>query len=258
MTMENRAELLWLHVKSCVLDAMNNKSRLRPGALAVQGFSGAMTRHFYNNVVRFPSSVGLKNKVTYLEVGTYAGSTLISALQGNEDKVSAVAIDNWSQFNGPRDVFWKNMAEHTSATRDIMMFDRDCFQVAAAEVRSAADVYLYDGAHDKESHRRGITHFADFLSDVSIVIVDDWNWKDVRDGTAQGFEEVKDRLKVYGRLEIRHTMDNQHTSQPLASRMFHNGMAVFVVVRTDAALEERSTLLTLTDRAAAPMMSVLL
>ena len=62
--------------------------------------SGKKTRHFYNNICSMKNS-------RYLEIGTWKGSTLCSAMCNN--KMKCVAIDNWSQFNGPKNEFLKNL-----------------------------------------------------------------------------------------------------------------------------------------------------
>ena len=225
----DRAQALWTHVKASMFDAVNQQSDLSHGALHMMGLSGRMTRHLYNNLVRLPGS---QEVVTYLEVGSWAGSTLVAALQGNESRVQAIAIDNWSQFDGPKELFMKHVQEFTSPARKFDHIDKDSFQVTFDDLgRRLADVYLYDGGHEREDHRRGIAHYADFLADASIVIVDDWNWEKVRGGTFEGFEEVKDRVRVYASLEIRHTDDDSHTPKHVAEPMFHNGIAVFVVYR---------------------------
>lgn len=221
---------LWTHVKASMFDALNMQSLLNHNALNMVGMSGRMTRHFYNNLVRLPGS----DVVTYLEVGSWAGSTLVSALQGNETRVQAIAIDNWSEFGGPKELFTKHVQEFTSPNRKFDHIDKDCFKVTLDDLGGRlADVYLYDGGHAQEDHRRGISHYADFLSDVSIIVVDDWNWVSVRNGTFEGFEEVKDRIRMYASLEIRHTEDNSHSPNHISQPMFHNGIAVFVVYKVN-------------------------
>ena len=59
----------------------------------------------------------------YLEVGSWAGSTAVSALYGNQ--VKAVCIDNWSQFGGPRDKFFANIAMALSPEIDFSFLEQD-------------------------------------------------------------------------------------------------------------------------------------
>jgi hypothetical protein len=77
--------------------SMQTKLDSAQGIYSIDGMSGTKYRFFINSLVR-----GLPD-ARYLEVGSWAGSTLCSAIHGN--KVLAVAIDNWSEFGGPRDAF---------------------------------------------------------------------------------------------------------------------------------------------------------
>ena len=76
------------------------------GFYTIEGMSGKLYRFFINTLVR---QLG---DAAYLEVGSWAGSTLCSAIHDN--KVRAVAIDNWSQFGGPKDLFFKNLRTFTT------------------------------------------------------------------------------------------------------------------------------------------------
>ena len=42
----------------------------------------------------------------YLEIGTWKGSSICSAMCNN--KITCVAIDNWSEFGGPKNIFLEN------------------------------------------------------------------------------------------------------------------------------------------------------
>ena len=63
--------------------------------LALTGMTGTKTRRFYNAKCSRPNT-------SYLEIGTWHGSSSVSALYSNE--VDATFIDNWSQFGGSKDV----------------------------------------------------------------------------------------------------------------------------------------------------------
>jgi len=59
--------------------------------LQMSGMSGSKTRHFYNNLCSFPD-------ITYLEIGTWKGSTVCSAICNNISTV--VCIDNFNKYKG--------------------------------------------------------------------------------------------------------------------------------------------------------------
>jgi hypothetical protein len=218
------------HLERCLARSMADTSSLSDDVLRLPGFSGIMTRHLYNNVcsLRVPG-----RDTRYLEVGTWKGSSLVSALFGN-DHVHATVVDNWSQFGGPKEDFLATVQRLLpSAHLDVV--DRDCFKVDPAELLAASsvagtpiDIYLFDGEHTYEAQRRAITHFAPALRrDAAIVMVDDWNWPDVRAGTMKGIQDAG--LRIQFQYELRHTLDDTHTESETAGRQFWNGIGVFVL-----------------------------
>jgi hypothetical protein len=60
---------------------------------------------------------------------------------------------------------------------------------------------MYDGNHTNENHYNALLHYYNCLDDIFIFIVDDWNWKDVRDGTINSIQKLN--LKVLYEKEIR-------------------------------------------------------
>jgi hypothetical protein len=86
---------------------------------------------------------------------------------------------------------------------------------------------MYDGNHTNDSHYRALSHYYECLDDVFIFIVDDWNWKDVRDGTINSIQNLN--LKVLYENEIRLTWDDSHTPQPEASNTWWNGIYVAIL-----------------------------
>ena len=59
------------------------------------------------------------------------------------------------------------------------------------------------------------------LDDQFVLIVDDWNWKDVRQGTFEGIRETG--LRMDFTAEIRTTLDDTHASTSGAASDWHNG-----------------------------------
>src|SRR3954447_24894640 len=95
-----RADELVNKVSSAFQDALKAHGKLEEPVLSINGMSGRKYRLFINNLIG-----GMTNP-RYLEVGVWAGSTLCSAISKNT--VSALAIDNLSEFGGPSDQFYAN------------------------------------------------------------------------------------------------------------------------------------------------------
>jgi hypothetical protein len=194
-------------------------SKITTCIIDMEGMSGTMTRHFYNNLLN-------TDDARYLEIGTWKGSSVCSAMCGNRAKV--VCIDNWSEFGGPKSEFLVNF-ENFKGENDAMFIENDAFKVDVSTLPKF-NIYMYDGNHTNESHYKALLHYYDCLDDVFIFIVDDWNWKEVRDGTTSSIQKLN--LKVLYEKEIRLTWDNSHTPQPLAAQTWHNGIYVAILEKT--------------------------
>ena len=71
--------------------------------------SSSKVRHLINNLCSL-------NGTRYLEIGSYKGSTLIAAAKGNENALARLsAVDDFSQFGGPREEFWDNVEANIAA-----------------------------------------------------------------------------------------------------------------------------------------------
>lgn len=203
-------------VKTAFENAERGFSRITEDIIRMEGLSGTKTRHFYNNLLNTPDA-------RYLEIGTWKGSSVCSAMCANRAKV--VCIDNWSEFGGPKDEFLYNYEKFKGAN-DARFIEGDCFQMDVSALPKF-NIYMYDGDHKNESHYRALLHYYECLDDVFIYIVDDWNWKDVRGGTQQAIQKL--HLKVLYEKEMRLTWDDTHTSHPLAGETWWNGIYVAIL-----------------------------
>lgn len=182
--------------------------------------SGWKTRTFCNAIC------SLDRQLEYFEVGSWQGSTLCAALYGNP-KVHASVIDNWSEFNGPFKEFSDNVTKFGLKNRvDIFYEDFTNFN-GFQRLSKPVDIYLYDGDHSLESQRLAITNMWDALAEKAIVIIDDWNEPNVRQGTEEGFKAVD--ANIVEKFEIRYTSNDLHTPREVAVKEFWNGIGVFVI-----------------------------
>jgi hypothetical protein len=99
--------------------ACKKNSKITQEILDMDGMSGKMTRHFYNNILNFQDA-------RYLEIGTWKGSSVCSAMYGNNAKVCC--IDNWSQFGCPKIEFLMNI-EKFKGVNEVSYIEQDCFSV---------------------------------------------------------------------------------------------------------------------------------
>ena len=186
--------------------------------LAVPGMSGRRYRLFLNTLLhRLPDA-------SYLEIGTYKGATLCAAIYGNQ--VRAVAIDDWSQFGGPRQQCLANVARLKPPSAEVTLLERDFRSVDYAAL-GHFDVYMFDGPHGHADQIDGIVLAAPALKPCCVLVVDDWNWRRVREGTRIGLQRIG-RRSLWS-AEVRTTLDESHPAVHGAASDWHNGYLIAVL-----------------------------
>jgi len=98
--------------------AMSRTETLPRDLATMEGMSGRRYREFVNQLV------GSVADPRYLEVGSWMGSTLCAAIHGHA-QVTALAIDNWTQFGGPRDTFLRNLARYAPPEATVSFLTMD-------------------------------------------------------------------------------------------------------------------------------------
>jgi hypothetical protein len=189
----------------------------------IEGMSGQKYRTFISALVRsWPDA-------RYLEVGSWRGSTAAAALCGNS--VGALCIDNWSQFGGPKSEFLANMEKVRSLSPDLdFRFAESDFRNVDYTSIGDFNIFLFDGPHSELDQYEGIMRARPALQNPFVLIVDDWNWPEVRLGT---FRAIRDaQFSVASAIEVRTTQDNTHASNKGKSSDWHNGYFIAVLTGT--------------------------
>jgi hypothetical protein len=174
--------------------------------------SGKKYRIFINNLI------GSISDSRYLEVGVWQGSTFCSAIYKNE--LRAMAIDNWSQFQGPAARFYANISKFKGPGTRLSFLESDFRSVDFSSI-GVYNVYLFDGPHKAQDQRDGVMLAQPALDRQFVLIVDDWNWQTVRSGTFEGIRECGLQLDFVA--EIRTSLDGRHPSAHGAASDWHNG-----------------------------------
>lgn len=169
------------HVVQSISNANLEISQLSEEVLQLEGMSSNKVRHLLNNICSMGDG-------RYLEIGVWKGSTFVSALYKN-NLLSAIAIDNWSEFSGPKEMFQQNLSSFLSKTPH-SFYEADCFQFNLNNIENKINIYFFDGAHTQEDQRLAFTYYNEVLDDTFIAIVDDYNWTPVQDGTQIAFKQL--------------------------------------------------------------------
>jgi hypothetical protein len=209
------------HTKKSLTGAQILESNIAPEALSLEGMSGLMTRHFYNNLCSLEGA-------RYLEIGTFRGSTVCSAISNNTTKT--VCIDDFSEFAGidnrnhPREDLLQNI-DRFKGNNDVTFIESSCWDIDPSGL-GKFNIYMYDGNHDELSHMRALSHFAECLDDEFIYIVDDWNWPAVPKATCKSLKE--NGLEILFKKEITYR-DDQNPDGIINRQTWWNGIGIFVL-----------------------------
>ncbi len=212
----NKLEQLMQIVDTALQKA--GKSKLTEDVInSVGGYISPNNRHLLNNLGAISTH--------YYEIGSHVGSSLISAVYGNDNLKSATGCDNFSLFNqehNAKNDFLKHCNTHIPERYTLL--EKDCFTVTKEDLPNKIDLFFSDGAHDYESQRKAITHTAPFLADEAIIVTDDTAWVEPNAGTIKGLIECG--------MEIGYlcTLDSGRRSD-CGERGFWNGLMIAYVYR---------------------------
>ena len=181
------------------------------------GMSGQRFRSFLNY---------LSNSLDffhYLEIGVWKGSTAFCILDGT--KASATLIDNWSQFGGPKETADKVLKKYIR-NRRANILDIDFTKITEVSHQLKPHVYFYDAAHDYNSQKKAIELLDKMHFQELIVIIDDWNWENVKEGTRDALKSA--RVCPIAEWEI--TTRFEYMGGRFSS--WHNGVFICILRKT--------------------------
>jgi predicted O-methyltransferase YrrM len=129
--------------------------------------------------LNFAASLLGPNEV-YLEVGSWKGLSIIAAMMGNHNQ-NFYAIDDFSQFEGPKRDFQSNIQKYGFSEK-LHFIEGDCFEIFRTKFLGSqkVGVYFYDGNHSYYSHYYAIKAIEPFLADNALLIIDDCSFPQVK------------------------------------------------------------------------------
>jgi hypothetical protein len=166
----------------------------------------------------------LTDSECYLEIGTYQGKSLVSAMINNVER-KVYACDNFSEFTATNSMQLLNSnLEFYKLKNKVTFFNADFRNVLNKEkIELPVGLYFYDGAHDMDSQYIAIKTVESLLSDEALVIVDDWRFAPdsqsyAKLGTGKAISESSHTWKMLYELPARYNGDHA---------MWWNGVGVF-------------------------------
>lgn len=197
------------HVESCIKNTDNYNSKLSDEIINMEGKSGIKNRHLYNNLCTF-------NRTKYLEIGSWKGSSVCSALYDN--KITCLCIDNWSQFGGPKTEFLENFNKY-KGNNDAEFLERDCWNIDTTCI-GRFNIYSYDAMYGSQYNYDALAKYHHALDDEFIFLVNNWNIEEVKSETYRAISDLKINILFNKEIE---TSDNNLSTD------WSNGIAIFVL-----------------------------
>jgi hypothetical protein len=138
----------------------------------------------------------------------------------------AVGIDNWSEYDGKREVFDDNLRKCAPPEAVIDIIETDFRKVDYRSI-GKFNVLFYDGSHAEKDQYDGVFLPQPAMDDSYILIVDDWNWPWVRQGTFDALRDAKARVSYS--VEVRTSFNGELPVVHGAQSEWHNGTILAVV-----------------------------
>ncbi len=132
----------------------------------------------------------------YLEVGTYQGGSLISALMGNS--AQAIAVDNFAEFTttNSEEILRANLTRFAVQDRiDFHNMGYAEFFKNHLSTDVKIGVYYYDGAHNYQDQYAGMSQGMEFLKPGAVLVVDDIFYPEVRHAIIDLLHDNKAHIK---------------------------------------------------------------
>ncbi|MDO9579643.1 MAG: class I SAM-dependent methyltransferase [Bacteroidales bacterium] len=156
----------------------------------------------------------MPNGTCFVNVGVWNGFTFLAGMVGNAQK-KCIGVDNFSQFNAPRDQFLKRFEKYKGSNH--YFYDMDYIYYFSNIHTGLIGFYFYDGEHSYESQLKGLQIAEPFFSKDCIILVDDANWNEPREAS---LDFISSSTNNYDTLLDRTTFDNKHPT-------LWNGVMIF-------------------------------
>lgn len=125
-------------------------------------------------VLNYIATECLDEDESYLEIGTFMGTSLIATLKENQVRAHVIdPLQDVTAIGTTYDLWRKGVSQF--GIEDRVTLHREPCETFDASVLPKIGLYYYDGNHDSGHSYEGLKKFEKTLSDVSIIMVDCYN-----------------------------------------------------------------------------------
>lgn len=182
------------HIDEAIARSLRCEGYIDKEVTEIRGFSTLTMRRLFSNLTHFPDG----RPVVYTEAGLFGGGSFISAINNNPC-ITAYGIEDSSQPFGDPEItahLKENIAKYYDQADQVMIFWEDFFKMDLNKIKYDSDIFFYDAEHSQESQRKAWSHFEDKLSNVALVIVDDYQWEPVWKGSREGIVDIASKRRI--------------------------------------------------------------
>jgi hypothetical protein len=129
----------------------------------------------------------------FLNIGVWHGFTFLAGIIDNPHK-RCIGVDNFSKFDGPKELFLKRFIQYKSSNH--YFYDIDYKEYFTSVHKGQIGLYMYDGNHSYEDQRKGLQLAEPFFSDNCFILIDDINLKDPRQATLNFIQESSSQYRI--------------------------------------------------------------
>jgi hypothetical protein len=210
------------HLNQSVARSILGIGKLPNTVLRLEGMSSHGNRLLLNNLCEMNGN--------YLEIGSWKGSTFISALYNNP-KCIGTSIDNHQEF---KNSVFKTSAEELKANCETNLVNNESYELITENCFSndlvlpkKYNVYFYDGFHGFDDQYNALKYYYDSLEPIFYFVCDDYSINRVERGTQGALSDLNIQVitdyKLFGNQLI----------EPCTKRGFWNGLYVALCVKKE-------------------------
>ena len=196
-TKDTHSDLLSRHIEDCIEKYESGHSKLNEKAVSMDGMIGPPARNLLNLLADFGGC-------RYMQVGTWKGACLYSALYGNNIDY-AFACDNFSQYSASPDdretpivnfdiLLNLMQPDEEGEIVEFEFYDGNCWGMPLNKIKAPINMYFYDGGHNSGDHFLSLYYFYPVFDDNFIFVCDDWKEEKVKVGTYAAIQQCRYKI----------------------------------------------------------------